>query len=144
MHSSAQATISTLDGSAPARSPAAKASIALASGDGSVVKLSDVATVEDSFKEQSYFVTINEERGAIVMVQKQSGANTVQVARAVRERMVELKKRLPPDVRIVNVMDSSERIERAVGDLSNNLLAGGAPRNVVAEIRGSVCFTFFK
>jgi len=99
--------------------------IVLASRNGSIVKLSDIGTVEDGFEEIELYIRINGQRGAIVIVQKQSGANTVQVARLVHKRMEELKKNLPPDIKVVNVMDSSEDIERTIHDLSSTLLIGG-------------------
>ncbi|MDY7011478.1 MAG: efflux RND transporter permease subunit [Planctomycetota bacterium] len=99
--------------------------IVLAARNGSVVRLSDVGTVEDGFAEVQRHITINGGPGAIIMVQKQSQANTVEVAAAVRNRMAELVKRLPPDIQIVNVMDSSEDIEQVISDLSTTLLQGG-------------------
>jgi HAE1 family hydrophobic/amphiphilic exporter-1 len=99
--------------------------IVLTSHNGSVVRLSDIATVTDGLKEIRRYITINGEPGAVVMVQKQSGANTVQVARAVHKRLEELKKNLPPDIHIINVMDNSEDIERAIHDLAQTLLIGG-------------------
>ena len=99
--------------------------IVLASQNGSIVRLSDVGTVEDGFKEIQRYIRINGQRGALLMIQKQSEANTVQVARAVRKRMEQLKKRLPDDIKIINVMDSSEDIELMIHDLSNTLLLGG-------------------
>lgn len=99
--------------------------IVLATRGGSVVRLGDVATVSDGFQELQRYVTINGERGGILLIQKQSDANTVQVARAVRARMEQLKTTLPPDVKIINVMDSSEDIERVVNDLTTALMEGG-------------------
>jgi HAE1 family hydrophobic/amphiphilic exporter-1 len=99
--------------------------IVLASRDGATIRLSDVGTVEDGFEEIQRYITINGGRAALLMVQKQSEANTVEVARTVRGRLEELKKRLPPDVQIVNVMDSSEDIERSINDLLQTLLIGG-------------------
>jgi hydrophobe/amphiphile efflux-1 (HAE1) family protein len=99
--------------------------IVLSSRNGSIVKLSDVGSVEDGFKEIRRYIRINEKPGAILLVQKQSGANTVQVARAVRKRIEQLKKNLPGDVTVMNIMDSSEDIERTIRDLSRTLLVGG-------------------
>lgn len=99
--------------------------IVLAVKEGAIVRLSDVGTVEDGFKEIQRYVRVNQENGGIFFVQKQSEANTVKVARAVRKRMAELVKRLPPDVQIINVRDSAEDIERSISDLSNTLLVGG-------------------
>ena len=99
--------------------------IVLTSRNGSIVRLSDIGTVSDGFAELELYIRVNGQRGAAVIVQKQSGANTVQVARLVRKRTEELKKRLPPDVEVINVMDSSEDIERTIHDLSSTLLIGG-------------------
>ncbi len=90
-----------------------------------VVRLADVATVEDGFAELRRQVTVNARQGAVIIVNKQSEANTVEVAAAVRARMAELRKDLPPDVEVLNIMDSSEDIERTVNDLSLTLLQGG-------------------
>ena len=99
--------------------------IVLTSRNGSIVRLADVASVEDGFKEIHRYISINGGRGAIFMIQKESSANTVQVARAVKKRLARLKEKLPPDVEIINVMDSSEDIENAIRDLSRTLLLGG-------------------
>ena len=108
--------------------------IVLASRNGSVVKLSDVGTVEDGFKEIQRYIRINGRSAGMLMVQKESEANTVQVARQVRKRIEQLKKRLPPDIEIINVMDSSEDVERMIHDLSNTLLQGGLLAMVVVLV----------
>jgi len=99
--------------------------IVLTSRRGSIVRLCDIGIVEDGFAELELYIRVNGQRGAAVIVQKQSEANTVQVARLVRKRMEELKKHLPPDVEVITVMDSSEDIERTIRDLSGTLLIGG-------------------
>jgi hydrophobe/amphiphile efflux-1 (HAE1) family protein len=99
--------------------------IVLTSRNGSIVRLSDVGTVEDAFKEVRRYIRINGESGAVLFVQKESGANTVQVARQVRKRLEELKKNLPADIELVDIMDQSEDVERTISDLSNTLLIGG-------------------
>jgi len=99
--------------------------IVLTSRNGSIVRLSDVGTVEDGFKEIQRYVRINGQRGAVLFIQKESEANTVQVAQQVRKRIEQLKKRLPPDIEVISVMDQSEDVERTIKDLSNTLLLGG-------------------
>jgi HAE1 family hydrophobic/amphiphilic exporter-1 len=100
--------------------------IVIATRNGSVVRLSDVGTVKDDFEEIKKHITINGDPGAVILVQKQSDANTVEVAQAVKEKMEEFKKRLPPDVSIVNLMDGSEDIVRSIQDLTRTLIIGGA------------------
>lgn len=99
--------------------------IVVASRDGATVRLSDIGNVEDGFEEIRRQITINSEKAAMIMVQKQSDANTVQVANLVKKRMEEVKKRLPPDIKIINVMDGSEEIVSAIHDLTRSLILGG-------------------
>ncbi|MGQ9662405.1 MAG: efflux RND transporter permease subunit [Kiritimatiellia bacterium] len=108
--------------------------IVLAVRNGRPVRLGDVAEVRDDFAEPTEYVTINGQAGAVIIVRKQSGANTVAVARAVKKKLVELSKRLPPDVRIFPVMDNSEDIERLVRDLAQTLFQGALLAVVVVVL----------
>ena len=102
--------------------------VVLANAGGKVVRIQDVGMAEDAFEEVEQYVKVNGKPGAVVLVQKQSGANTVEVSQAVLKKMAELVKRLPPDVRdsMVLLMDQSENITQMVTDLRGTLLIGGA------------------
>jgi hydrophobe/amphiphile efflux-1 (HAE1) family protein len=100
-------------------------SIVLAARNGAVVRLEDVGTATDAFKDIERYTRIDGHEGAMIMVQKESEANTVKVAKAVHKRMEEIKPKLPADIEIVTVMDSSEDIRRLIQDLSSTLLQGG-------------------
>ena len=93
--------------------------------DGAVIYIKDVATVKDAFKERTQEVEVNRKPGLIVMVQKQSGANTVQVAERVLKKLGELKKNLPSDVDIFVARDFSDFIKGSLGNLRNALCFGG-------------------
>jgi HAE1 family hydrophobic/amphiphilic exporter-1 len=82
-----------------------------------LVYLRDVARVEDGFREVTRISRINRNRGMVLMIQKQTGVNTVQVAEKVKEKIKELAKGLPPDVKFHIVMDGSEDIRNALGSL---------------------------
>lgn len=99
--------------------------IVLKASNGSVVRLGDVAKVEFGHREETQKVSVNGSKGLMFMIQKQSGANTVKVARAVKAALPTLQKRLPADVKISVIMDSSEDIERMLRDLANTLWQGG-------------------
>jgi len=90
-----------------------------------IVRLRDVGRASYGFKDRDLHVSVNGRPGAVLFVRKQSEANTVQVARAVKAALEKLTRRLPPDVHIVNVMDASEDIERMVADLVQTLVLGG-------------------
>jgi len=99
--------------------------IVVRASQGMIVHLRDVGRASYGFKDHDLYVGINGKPGAILLVRKQSDANTVQVARDVKAALERRGKRLPPDVRIINVMDASEDIERMVWDLAQTLILGG-------------------
>jgi len=103
-------------------SPEEVAEVVVARHNGIPVKLKDVAQVSDFFKERTYDVRMNGKKAMAIFVQKQSGENTVEVARAVKEKLEEIKEKLPPDVQPKMVMDNSEFILASVGNLRDTVL----------------------
>jgi len=96
--------------------------ITLGSFMGQTIKIKDVAVVKDTIKEITLDEKINGKNAVRMMVQKQSGANTVKVAKEVRKELEEIQKTLPPDVVIEPVFDSSEFISNSINNLSETLL----------------------
>ena len=96
--------------------------IILGSFNGQHIKIKDVAYVQDSIKDMTVDEKINGETGIRMFVQKQSGANTVRIAKEVQEELLEIKKTLPPDVQIVPIMDSSEFIADSISNLTETLM----------------------
>lgn len=88
------------------------------------VRLAEVAEVIDGFEEETHVVSVDGESAVMVAVRKQSDANTVSVARAVREHLPELNARLPDGVRLVPVFDESDSILRAIGNLGDTAWQG--------------------
>ncbi|MBN1159031.1 MAG: efflux RND transporter permease subunit [Bacteroidales bacterium] len=89
---------------------------------GKPVYLRDVATVMDSIREMSIDQRINGERGITMYVMKQSGANTVKIAREVSRELEGLKSSLPSDVNINVILDSSEFIRGSINNLTETLM----------------------
>jgi len=102
-------------------SPQEVAEVVIARRNGIPIKLKDIADVRDFFKERTYEVRMNGQKAMAVFIQKQSGENTVKVARAVREKLDQIKKNLPPDVEPKMVMDNSEFILASVGTLRDTV-----------------------
>ena len=90
-----------------------------------LVRLSDVATVEDGFVEVDSVVETNDKWAMMMMVQKRSGENTVAVCERVRKRVDEIAKTLPADFDIVLIGDSSDTITRSINSVSSTVLWGG-------------------
>ena len=89
---------------------------------GQAVYVKDIATVKDTLKDITLEEKINGEYGARMFVMKQSGANTVKVARDIKKNLEELKTTLPPDVKIQEIFDSSTFIKGSISNLSSTLM----------------------
>ncbi len=89
---------------------------------GNVVRLRDVATVEDSLETIKTFGTLNGEPSITLAVYRQPGANTVRVVDAVRARIPELQAQLPQSVRIIPTNDRSQSVREALHDVSLTLI----------------------
>ncbi|MFH1368954.1 MAG: efflux RND transporter permease subunit [Elusimicrobiota bacterium] len=101
------------------------ASIPVGNFGGKTVYLKDVAAINDGFKEQTGFIRIDRKKGAMIIIQKKSSANTVKVAEAVTKRLSELQKTLPQDIKISIPMDTSQDIKKVIGHLTETILIGG-------------------
>jgi len=66
--------------------------IVVGASGGKTVFLSDVAVVKDNLEERVQESYTNGVQGATIMVQKQSGANTVQIANAIHSVLPEIQK----------------------------------------------------
>ena len=89
---------------------------------GNTVLLSDVAEVKDTIRKITQELLLNRERSAQIVIQKQSGANTVAISKAVLKELPKLSKDLPPDVEIGVIIDTSEFIEGSINSLSKTVL----------------------
>lgn len=98
--------------------------VVVAHSNGVPVFLRDIATVEDGFKELTRGVRVNRKKGLVVMVQKQSGENTVDVSERVMKGLDEIQRGLPPDVDIKIAMNSSDDIQRSIYSLKGAVLYG--------------------
>ncbi|MFA4991978.1 MAG: efflux RND transporter permease subunit [Candidatus Omnitrophota bacterium] len=99
-------------------------SVLLGTHNGKLVYLKDVARVEDGFKESTMQVRINKNPGIMMMIQKQSGVNTVEVAEAVKNKLKELKDKLPSDVRMIVIFDTSKDIVDSLNSLKSSVWLG--------------------
>lgn len=90
--------------------------------DGRTVYLKDVASVRDSLKDIKSYERANGKKTVRIMIQKQSDANTVSVAKEVKQKVEELKNTLPPDVKISVLMDSSVNTVNSINNLAETVL----------------------
>jgi HAE1 family hydrophobic/amphiphilic exporter-1 len=84
---------------------------------GKVIYLRDVAQVRDDVEERAQETYNDGERGGMIVVQKQSGANSVDIAAKIKAQLPELQATLPPDVKLGVIMDTSINILHTIDSL---------------------------
>ena len=89
------------------------------------VYLRDIADVTDATEDRRSAMRINGRPGVRLRIQKQSGGNTVDVAAGVRAE-VERINRDVPGVRLTILDDSSKFIQRAISNVEEHAMLGGA------------------
>ncbi len=89
---------------------------------GKIVYLKDVARVEDSLEERTQQTFNNGQEGAMIVIQKQSGANSVDISNKVMKMLPQLQKNLPSDIKIGVIMDTSDNIRNTIASLVETVL----------------------
>ncbi len=98
------------------------ANIPVGSFQGKLVYLKDVAKIEDSLEERTQQTFNNGEEGAMIIIQKQSGANSVEISNKVMKMLPSLEKNLPSDVKIGVIVDTSDNIRNTIAALVETVL----------------------
>lgn len=96
--------------------------IIVATRNGAPVYLRDVARVVDDVQERAQKAYNDGKQGAMIVIQKQSGANSVEIAKAVKKMLPELQKQLPSDVKLGVIMDTSDNILNTIDSLVETIL----------------------
>lgn len=96
----------------------------IATKDGVPIRLKDVASVYDGYKDAETSVYINGTPGVYVSVMKQSGQNTVTVANSIYKSIKQLNSLLPSDVKLEIVNDTSTQIRSTIKDLLVSIVEG--------------------
>ncbi|MBQ0022656.1 MAG: efflux RND transporter permease subunit [Prevotellaceae bacterium] len=89
---------------------------------GANVLLKDVARIVDDLEERSQRTFTNGKQGAMIIVQKQSGANSVAISNKVMEALPSLQKNLPPDVKLGIIVNTSDNIMNTIGSLGETIM----------------------
>ncbi len=84
---------------------------------GSPVYLKDVATIRDGLEERSRETFNNGKKGGMIIIQKQSGANSVNISNKVMAMLPDLQKKLPSDVKIDVIVNTSDNIVNTINSL---------------------------
>ncbi|MDY6302265.1 MAG: efflux RND transporter permease subunit [Bacteroidales bacterium] len=89
---------------------------------GGIVHLSDVARIDDSLEERAQESYNNGQKGAMIIVQKQSGANSVQISEKIAQELPKIQKNLPSDIKLGYIVDTSDNIRNTIASLVETVL----------------------
>ncbi len=120
------------------RDPLAFADLIVANRNGQPVRLRDLGTVSDSFEEPRGLSRLWSaassptggtptadapgDQAVTLIVQKQSGTNTVAIVDSVKRRLNELRELLPADIDVAVIRDQSKFIENSIHEVQMHLL----------------------
>jgi HAE1 family hydrophobic/amphiphilic exporter-1 len=99
--------------------------IIITAAGGAPVRIRDVARVEDGAQERRSYATFSGKSSVSLVVRKQSGANTVEVAHRVKAALEKLRAQ-EPKITMRIAMDNSIFTERSINDVKFDLLFGAA------------------
>ncbi|QDU23638.1 efflux RND transporter permease subunit [Urbifossiella limnaea] len=108
-----------------------------AAGGKTITRIRDVAEVTDGWEEERGLSRLDGDEAVSLVVQKQSGGNTVAVAEAVRARLEQIQQSLPPDIRIEVIRDQSKFIKGSIEEVKFHLL-------LAAVLVSGVIFLFIR
>ncbi len=96
--------------------------IVVSNHNGQIVYLKDVAVITDTYREKELRERFKGKPGMRLFIMKQSGANSVRIAREVEKELEILKKDLPQDVQFTTVFNTADDIQTSISNLSTTLL----------------------
>ncbi|HXR39046.1 MAG TPA: efflux RND transporter permease subunit [Terracidiphilus sp.] len=91
---------------------------------GAPVRVADVATVEQATMPAYTMVTANGKDAVLLNITRQPSSNTVAVADAVAVQMTELKRKLPPGVKVEPYYDQSQIVRDSIASVRDAIFIG--------------------
>ncbi|HEX7773354.1 MAG TPA: efflux RND transporter permease subunit, partial [Pyrinomonadaceae bacterium] len=108
--------------------------LVIANVNGAPIKLRDVGRVEDGTKEQRSFSRLNGVPTVTLDIRRQSGANTVEVIKGLKDALPRVASQLPEDVKLEVIRDQSRYIEAALHEIQTHLVLGSILASLVVLI----------
>ena len=110
------------------------ARVIVANVQGQPVRVGDIGRVVDGVEEPRSLARLDDSPAVVLEIQKQEGTNTLEVIRAVKQRINELKSSLPPDLKITYTRDESGFISDAFQAVQEHLILGGILASIVVFV----------
>lgn len=90
--------------------------------DGYPIRIKDVGRAEDSFEEPRSLTRLDGQTAVSLVIQKQSGTNTVKVVEKLKSRLDQIKTSLPDDIRVEIIRDQSRFIVKSIEEVKFHLV----------------------
>lgn len=90
----------------------------------STVRIADIATITDTIKEPDQLSRLNGKPSVTITIQKQSDANTVDVAQGIKDELKALESVLPEGVKPIIAKDDSVFVKDSLHDVNKSLFEG--------------------
>jgi len=100
------------------------ARLVVRSENGRVLRLADVATIEDGAEDVESLARYDGQEAVVLSIIKQGGTNTIEVVDSVFKRLDEIRKMLPPGVQLDVIRDNSQTIRTSVHSVIEHLIVG--------------------
>ena len=89
------------------------------------VRLKDVASVRQGYKEREAIIRLGGKEAVELAIYKEGDANTVATAEALRAKLEQIKAQIPGDAQLTTIEDQSRFIEHAISDVKKDAVIGG-------------------
>ncbi len=96
--------------------------VVVSNAGGRTVLLSDVAQLKDTLATMTQVQYIDGRHGVMMIVQKQSGANSVEIVKRITDQLPAIQASLPADVKVDILIDNSEAISDSISSLSEAVM----------------------
>ncbi len=90
------------------------------------IHLTDIATIEPAVEETFISCVSNRHPAVLFTIITQPGANAVAVMRAVEKRLQEIRKTLPPEVKMEKWYDMTDFVRQSIGSVRDAIMLGSA------------------
>lgn len=91
----------------------------------SPLRLRDVATVRQGYKEREAIIRLNGREAVELAIYKEGDANTVSTADALEAKLKSIREKLPADIELTTIEDQSKFIRNAINDVKFDGVIGG-------------------
>ncbi|MBI6919153.1 MULTISPECIES: MdtB/MuxB family multidrug efflux RND transporter permease subunit [Pseudomonas] len=114
--------VSMLDANDQLRSPEEYANLILAYNNGAPLRLKDVAEIVDGAENERLAAWANENHAVLLNIQRQPGANVIEVVDRIKELLPSITDNLPAGLDVSVLTDRTQTIRAAVKDVQHELL----------------------